>query len=424
MTECPDGLKCSSTIPNHYRRYKHSRLAQNRALNSTESSILTPDNTSCLLEPSTFMNDFSTNSKESSVDSAVNLSSASSQSESTPPERPNALMLLRSPGLEDIKKKKGWSPASKASRSLSSSQEAPVGILTPVRRENVVQTRENKNDDEFISYSPLTELPDLTSQENDKDENDSIILFNDFGSDDELLVDVLDQYNTEKTMNQDDLVFNESLHTNDQLDFIQSTLDPKTSGSVGCGPDANHQLTSSLFRLSKDRCSETDVKDESHLSSPQSLVLERLRECLSNPEPSTSFTRPGSELPTKNQNSLLLTKPKVRASGLKQTDIGVFFGLKPLKEKPDAEEKTSELQLNLVTVGETVKRHNRRGKGSTDVSVVDLRTQEIIEGAVQPTATEGDRDMKTQKRKMWNKGRRTDGASGPRQCPFYKKIPG
>uniref|UniRef100_A0A8C5XES7 DNA cross-link repair 1A protein n=1 Tax=Microcebus murinus TaxID=30608 RepID=A0A8C5XES7_MICMU len=37
-TECPDGLRCTSTIPSHYKRYTHFLLAQSRAGNSPFSS--------------------------------------------------------------------------------------------------------------------------------------------------------------------------------------------------------------------------------------------------------------------------------------------------------------------------------------------------------------------------------------------------
>ncbi|XP_062859114.1 DNA cross-link repair 1A protein [Trichomycterus rosablanca] len=448
--ECPDGLQCSSTIPNHYKRYSHSFLAHNRAINSTESSVLTLGHPASVLETTTF-NDSTISSKDSSVDSAVNLSTASSQSaspargtgESTSSNRPNALTLLRSPGLEDIKKKKGWSPASKASRSLGSSQEAKVSISTPVKKENYVQTSEikkepaNLDDDDFISYSPLSELPVFKEHDGNED-NDSVILFNDFASDDEIVADVLDQYDAEKTISQDDQVIKESLHTCDQLEFIESNERLKSSSSAG-GADGQHLLTSSPFRHSKDKSLEKNCKKKLQLPSTQSLVLERLRECISNP---ASDTRPNflsEEMPTthatmsstKNQNSSVFTKPKVGVPGLKQTDIGIFFGLKPLKEKAGPEVKPDEeasLQVisaarkSLVTAKEAAKRPNRRGKRNTAVSVMALTAEEIKESAAQPTPTEGDREAKPQKRKTWNRGRATDGV--PKQCPFYKKIPG
>uniref|UniRef100_A0A672KVR8 UBZ4-type domain-containing protein n=1 Tax=Sinocyclocheilus grahami TaxID=75366 RepID=A0A672KVR8_SINGR len=220
--ECPDGLHCTSSIPNHYKRYSHSLLAHSRVLNDCTTQAISDFNLKSVnnVAPSS--------GTESYVDSAVNVSASSSQSSSPcdgpkgTPTQSNALLLLRSPKTEDIKKKKGWSPSIKRSQSQNFSQEARMKISTPVKAHcvgNAVQTQINEvkaelfecNDDDYISYSPLSELPDLDREhrtqkpnidfhstalqegENEVDD-DSLKLFSD--EDDDLFYDMLDQYET------------------------------------------------------------------------------------------------------------------------------------------------------------------------------------------------------------------------------------
>ncbi|XP_026770827.3 DNA cross-link repair 1A protein [Pangasianodon hypophthalmus] len=479
--ECPDGLQCSSSIPNHYKWYSHSLLAHSRALNATESASSILGHTPRFhLEQKTFHNDTIIYSKDSVVDSAVNLSTASSQSafpahgsrESLTPVRPNAFQLLRSPGPEDIKKKKGWSPSTKGPRSHTSTQEAKIRMSTPVKAGNVshdVQTREVKeepctldDDDDYISYSPLSELPAETEEKqikkklfhstaleevNEKDDHsDSLILFNDSAlSGDDLFADVLDQYETERVRSPGDPVIKESLYTCDQLESLESH-EHLTSSSCA-GPTDRPLQSSSPFRHSKDVHVKKEREDNPQLPSPQNLVLERLRECIStaakfeslnstcvdvksdslNQEMSSTQTI----LATRKQTLSLTPKKsqtKAGASGLKQTDIGVFFGLKPLKEKREEVSTTVEEKVQVSSASGkssgAAERQTRRRK-NTAVSEVTTMREEAGEGAAQPTQTEGSRGARAWGRKRWNKTRATDGeAEEPKRCPFYKKIPG
>lgn len=415
------------------------------------------------------------------MDSAVNLSTASSQSafpahgsrESHTPVRPNALQLLRSPGPEDIKKKKGWSPSTIGPRCHASSQEAKISMSTPVKSGNVshdVQTREVKeerctlSDEDYISYSPLSELPaemeekqikkklfHSTALDDENEKNDSsasLILFNNSEpSDDDLFADVLDEYEIKTATSQGDPVMKESPYTCDQLESLESH-EHLTASSCAGSTDRPHQ-SSSLFRHSKEKDMHVmkDRDDNSQLQSPQSLVLERLRDCISNAAQvnglnstcvdieSDSLNQEMSSTQTvlamrKQTLSITPKKPQTKAgtSGLKQTDIGVFFGLKALKEKREeastAVEQKFQVSCSSGKSSGTAERQSRWRK-NTAVSEVTRTREEAKEGAVQPTQTEGNRDERAWGRRRWNRTRAADGgAEELKRCPFYKKIPG
>ncbi|XP_036428597.1 DNA cross-link repair 1A protein [Colossoma macropomum] len=484
--ECPDGLQCSSSIPNHYKRYSHSLLAHCRAVNSTDTSASALGATAPHLEQMLVKSEDTISSKDSSVDSALNLSSVSSHSASPghgsrgphTPVRPNALLLLRSPAPEDIKKKKGWSPSTKGSRAQTSSQEAKITVSTPIKAESschAVKTVEIKeepsalNDDDYISYSPLSELPaemNLTQTkkklfhstaldeiDEEEDENDSLMLFDDTVSDDDLLSDILDQYEIEKTQSQGGLLVMESPYTCDQLDSLEPHEHLTSSSSAGAADGPNQ--FSSPVRHSKDEHLVIDCEgssDKPQLQSNGSLVLERLRERISNPADSNSLGFTSADINSVSvkqeisstqaamsatQNKSVPVTPRkaqTKASGLKQTDIGVFFGLKPLSKKAEAEvnatkeeglQVRSTLAKRSTTAGENAKRQGRQRRKNTAMSEESTVTEAAEEGAAQPTQTEGGRGVRAGGRKRWNRGRATDGGPvEPKRCPFYKKIPG
>ncbi|XP_073684168.1 DNA cross-link repair 1A protein [Garra rufa] len=438
--ECPDGLLCTSSIPNHYKKYSHSLLAQNRALNDYTTQGIS---------------DFSLRSVNnvaptSNRDSTVNVSASCSQSSSSDdgpkgtPTQSNALLLLRCPNTEDIKKKKGWSPSIKRSQSQNSSQEARMKISTPVKGhcvDNAVRTQTNEvkaklfecsDDDDYISYSPLSELPDVDKDHRTKkniekieDENevDSLKLFSD--ENDDLFYDVLDENETgseehEPGKNSSDTC--ENMQTSLALD---DHLTPSSSTGVSNGPQ------------SLGKHSTTNPEDpNSQLQSPQSLVLERLRECISNPELANGYIN--QELPsTQKTPSMAPRKSQTKAgpSGFKQTDIGVFFGLKPLIEKKSEEEVKATVGEAIQygsrrariseAKGEDVKLQGRRRRKSKAPSEVSSVSSAAEDGTTQPTQTEGKRGGRTERQKRWNRGRATDGdPKEPKRCPFYKKIPG
>ncbi|XP_077594876.1 DNA cross-link repair 1A protein isoform X1 [Stigmatopora nigra] len=276
--ECPDGSLCSSSIPNHYNKFKHSQLAHVRA-----TGLATP-----LL---------SHHNEHPSPNDHMDASPPSS----TPSQTKNGLLLLRSPGPEDMKKKKGWSP--KGRSSITFSQES---VMAPVTSCQIPNSPDN---DDGISYSPLSELP---AEIGASDDEDLLLLL----GEDEPVPDVID-------------------------------------------------------------CPEGGVHAEK-VQSPQSKVLECLKE-------SVSFVAPHRmETPRRN--------------GLKQTDIGVFFGLKPLK-------------TDVPGSGVVARQVSLKGRGKVNAGMRE-RDDKDVNGVEEET--------KNKRRKL------NDNGQQPRQrwCPFYKKIPG
>lgn len=446
VTECPDGLQCTSSIPSHYKRYSHSQLAHSRARNDSVSTVPTkPCTVKASSDFASVRNIAPVSSTESSVDSPMNASTFSSQSSSPgmagTPTKTNALLLLRSPNTEDIKKKKGWSSSTKRSQSQSSSQEARSS--TPVKPQTEVEEFSAFNDDDYISYSPLSELPGVdeehTTQTNKEllfhdtvqvaGDEDSLTLFSD---DDELLINMLDHY-----------------ETNSQEHGPHDSLDTCVKSQSSLTPD--DLLASSFTGVSDGKSqrgphSHSVEKQSAQLQSPQSLVLERLRERITSPAHINGL---GSEATSANISQDLFssqtplsttqltlsmaprrTQTKGGPSGLKQTDIGVFFGLKPLTQSKAEEEvdcteadQQGPRKARIVDAnnGQNTKRASRRRRKS-EVSNVSSAAED---GTAQPTQTEEGRGGRAAGRKRWNRERATDGdPEVHKRCPFYKKIPG
>ncbi|CAN9509253.1 unnamed protein product [Ophioblennius macclurei] len=115
-----------------------------------------------------------------------------------------------------------------------------------------------------------------------------------------------------------------------------------------------------------------------------------------------------------------------QAPGLKQTDIGVFFGLKPLKEK---EAEMGPQETNAVSspaVGESSGRKRQRGErqrkpqAGAASQVTDAANCSDL-GSVQGAAERGGSGGWRGRR--WNRTN-ADGKVQLPRCPFYKKIPG
>uniref|UniRef100_A0A4W4EKC7 DNA cross-link repair 1A protein n=2 Tax=Electrophorus electricus TaxID=8005 RepID=A0A4W4EKC7_ELEEL len=473
--ECPNGLQCSSSIPTHYKKYNHSLLAHSRAINSPVHLPSTLDHTASVhLEEKAVTSD---SSKESSLDNAVNLSSVSSQSAS-PAVHSNALLLLRSPGPEDIKKKKGWSPSAKGSRSKTLSRELTFRISTPVKAGNVssaYQTGKIKEEpsalhtDDFISYSPLSELPaevdgsqtkkklfhtnvlEGMDREEENNLSDSLILFNDTVISDDELSGVLDQYETEASSQGEPLI--KFPHTCDQLKPLEQREHLMTFRAAAAVDSPLSQVSSPVRPAADEHLVKIDKgsSGNSQLQSPQSLVLERLRERVSKPAHFSHLSAKGTDVNSAYRNqemyqtalSASQTQPlptgsgkaqgRAGASGLKQTDIGVFFGLKPLKKATeeaaadtgDKPQATLAPRMRREGAGGNAKGRGRRWRKSAELSEAPAMTEGAEEGAAQPTQTEGSRGGRAGRRKRWNRGRATDGGpEEPKRCPFYKKIPG
>lgn len=394
---------------------------------------------------------------ETSQDSALSVSILSDQCASpqnthaeTPSKFTSGLLFLRSPGPEDFKKKKGWSSSTKGQKSISASQESKTELSsTPVKEESEEKGCEgfpkselSSYDHNEISYSPISEFPTdnevnnskcnkaLFNNNNDDDtfENeDSMVLFSDgFSSEDELLTEFIDNSETSN------VPVKEQASSNTQLESFAS-LAP------------SHQIPSS--GVAKNRADSTGNKEAhgkptsaisaTNIQSPQSIVLERLRENILNSEKQhfknfddSIQLEPGnthSHQVSMSQTSVVQrsqTMPPQKSqsktsqtSCLKQTDIGVFFGLKPLKEKV----KETETAASVPTLGaNTGQRRQRKSKADTTADTsqdtVSVDGSEIL-NAQGESSKGGTRGW----RRRWNRGN-TEGEL-PR-CPFYKKISG
>ncbi|XP_062928061.1 DNA cross-link repair 1A protein isoform X2 [Mobula hypostoma] len=104
---------------------------------------------------------------------------------------------------------------------------------------------------------------------------------------------------------------------------------------------------------------------------------------------------------------------------LKQTDIGVFFGLQP-KIKDEKECLKNEIQgktKELFSALSCITKRQRQRKRKIDSSVGDEACVGNVEKLQLDLIEEQQRKMKRQRREM-------SSYSKNKQCPFYKKIPG
>ncbi len=396
---------------------------------------------------------------ESSQDSALSLSALSNCSVSphnnhteTPLSKStNGLLLLRSPGPEDFKKKKGWS--SSAKKSVSSSQESRTELSsTPVEAESERQACEDLPKSEpspdnnyAISYSPLSEFPAETEVKisecrkglfnNDASENvseDSMLLFSDgFSSEDDLLTEFIGNLETNNVQ----VKKPDSLKT--QLESVTSLQPP------------NQLAASTVAQTRADSTGEKEAHGRStSIQSPQSIVLERLRESLLSSDSlhlnnlNNSSIQPHATSPqvSSSQTSIVQrsqTMPPQKgqskagqASGLKQTDIGVFFGLKPLQKK-EKEAESGPKELNTTSIptlgensGQRRQRGDRRRKSKADTTAETSQGAATVDNS---SVVDAQREAGKGRTKGW--GRRwnrvnADGEVALPRCPFYKKIPG
>ncbi|XP_032429444.1 DNA cross-link repair 1A protein [Xiphophorus hellerii] len=422
--ECPDGLQCSSTIPNHYKKFNHTLLAETRANgHAAAPSLSWQTETSGEANLQEIQNNealgFPLDRSQGTTSFPSSFSSLNHTP--TPPTKPrNGLLLLRSPGPDDFKKKKGWlGNNNKAQKSVCEISPTPVKeILSDqaceVSTEKQTSLKDDDDDDDGISYSPLSELPaeseincrkSLFLNESSGNEH-SVILFNDsFSSEDEILAEFIDKN------------CDEGATFDDPSSSSSSQLDPVSS------------LVPSNQQAAEAPCVSRREISGSSIQSPQSVVLERLRETiclevhssqkLNSAQVSSSQDSFGSNyqnmLPQKGQTKA------VQGSGLKQTDIGVFFGLKPLKDT-----ETESLQNNLdassvPASGKNLGRHKQRKRKAdpeTEVAQAAAIGNDSV-GAQSDAGRGGNRGW----RRSWNRIN-ADGEVQLPRCPFYKKIPG
>ncbi|XP_044033619.1 DNA cross-link repair 1A protein [Siniperca chuatsi] len=470
--ECPDGFQCSSTIPNHYKKFNHTLLAHSRAnsdtaLLSLSQRVETSGKISFSCLPGPINNELDGSILETAQSSAVSLSALSNCSVSPhnnhtgtlPSKSTNGLLLLRSPGPDDLKKKKGWSSSTKRQKSISASQESRTELSsTPVKAESERQAFEglpksepSLDNNDAISYSPLSEFPAETEVKisecrkalfnKDAFENeaeDSMLLFSDdFSSEDELLTEFIDHLETNNVQ------VKEPASLNTQLESVTSLP-----------PTNQNRADSTGEKEAQSRSNSAISPCKSSIQSPQSIVLERLRETVlssnslhfknlndrsfQSEQPHATSSQVASSQTSVVERSQTMPPQKGQskagqASCLKQTDIGVFFGLKPLKEKKkEAEGGPNELDTTSVPTlsgnsGQRRQRRDRQRKGKADATAdasqgtVTLDNSNVVDaqGEAGKGRTRGWRGRR------WNRGNAVaEGEVELPRCPFYKKIPG
>ncbi|XP_055786776.1 DNA cross-link repair 1A protein isoform X1 [Salvelinus fontinalis] len=417
--ECPNGIQCDSTILSHYQRYSHSLLAHSRATNEAPClslELVTNGGANLSLE----------SSQDSQSSSPINRHSGA-----TSPTKPNALLLLRSPAPEVIRKKKGWSPSTKGMKSTL--QDNKTKVSTPHKDNSgvegldggFVKAEPSASSDDEISYSPMSEFPqDIeVNGTQDGENNDSMLLFSDGVSSDESFSNLVAHSETDEVVGSP--VFSDSQVV-----------------SIGSLVHSNHLPSFSREEHTEDNCNAFSAKPP--LQSAKSIVLESLRESLFSPSSNCSLhsksldqcpahtntelnmslpqVPPSSQASPTQQSQATMTTSKGKASGLKQTDIGVFFGLKPLKDKGKEQEAGNVLPGVSLHQGPVLEERKgdhggrqRKGRSAnaTETPKVGVRS----DGGSAQTPSEGGR-------KRWNRGR-TDGEQREsKRCPFYKKIPG
>lgn len=444
-TECPDGLQCWSINPNHYKKFNHTLLAHRRANSSLSYPSLSVAGTVGEISPPTLptseVKGFTSGTSQESLSALSNCSGSPLCSQARKSSQiTNGLQLLRSPGPEDLKKKKGWSSSTKMS--VSSSQESKTQLSsTPVRAESngksqyLPKWENSPNDEDSISYSPLSELPPGDEVRNDEfrflfckdssesEPEESVELPTDkFSSKNKQLAELTDNIESNKVQVQKHTPsktqlesFTSGLPTNQPIQQAASAFDEHRAGPMMKkeAPDSSSSLGKNSFQ------------------SPQSILLERLRETiqssvslkdnsdLEDPHTNTTQVSSSQTLPPQKGHA----KPG-QASGLKQMDIGVFFGLRPLKEiDKKIQNGPNELDdASTSTMGEKSKRQRQPRDNRQRRSKADAPAG-ASEGIAESSVVEVQREAKNFRKRRWNRVNAVGEEEKPR-CPFYKKIPG
>lgn len=381
------------------------------------------------------MTDFSLETSHESLSVSSNCSASPLSSQTRISSKiTTGLQLLRSPGPEDFKKKKGWSSSAKSQRSAGSSQESKTQLSsTPLKAETEGKTQHVDNTEDSISYSPISEIPVEEEDRNSEfrrmlfnkdasvsEPEDSVELFGDrLSSEDELLAEFINNMDSNYVQAQK----HAPLRT--QLESVTSgppTNQPIQQAASHCvenraGPIVETEAPNSSTSLSK-----------SIIQSPQSIVLERLRGTiqssvslkgnLDSGGPHTSPSQSSQTMPPQKGHS----KPGM-GSCLKQMDIGVFFGLKPLNgSEKKVQRGPNELGgCTTSVIGETsgVQTQPRNDRQRRNKANAPAGTSK---GSVENSLVDVQGEAKNHRRR-WNR-MNADGEVELRRCPFYKKIPG
>ncbi|XP_003961638.2 DNA cross-link repair 1A protein isoform X1 [Takifugu rubripes] len=449
--ECSDGLRCFSTNPNHYKKFNHTLLAHSRANSSLSLPSQSEEGTGeKSAGPGLSISELKGFTLETSQESLSTLSNCSDSPQSsqtkTSSKITNGLQLLRSPGPEDFKKKKGWSSSAKRQKSVSSSQESKTHLSsTPLKAEREERTQHllkceaSLNTKDSISYYPISEIPvekEVRDSEFRKmlfnkdasvsEHEDSVERLSDFfSSEDELLAEFIDNMESNYVQAQ------AHAPLKIQLESVSSGL--PTNQPIQQAASDFDEIGAGLMVKKEAPCSSTSLS-KSIIQSPQSLVLERLRETIQGSvslKDSLDSGGPHTSPPQLSSSESSQTMPPQKghakpgqASCLKQMDIGVFFGLKPLKESekkvqsgPNELDASATLVMGETSGGQRQPRNNRQRRSKGEAPAGTSR------GLGVNSLVDDQGELKNHRRRRWNR-RNADGEVELPRCPFYKKIPG
>ncbi|XP_072095902.1 DNA cross-link repair 1A protein [Mobula birostris] len=158
---------------------------------------------------------------------------------------------------------------------------------------------------------------------------------------------------------------------------------------------------------------------ETSLAGTQSFISEKLGSNIQKDNNPKNQILEVVSLNSLEKGSLNTPKRTAFNKELKQTDIGVFFGLQP-KIKDEKECLKNEIQgktKELFSALSCITKRQRQRKRKIDSSVGDEACVGNVEKLQSDLIEEQQRKMKRQRREM-------SSYSKNKQCPFYKKIPG
>ncbi|XP_053307053.1 DNA cross-link repair 1A protein isoform X2 [Spea bombifrons] len=435
--ECLDGANCTSTIPSHYRRFTHFQLAQSRALDACPWAF-TPSQPFPESTKSNYSGRILCEIGESS-DKTQYRNGAKS------PKSPKSQSPTSSQG--SVKRTLDASPAKSVAAQGSLSQESLKNIseFSEAATSHLQPQKSAVFSDCEISYSPL-------NSDEDKESVTSSVK-SPFANEENLDESHEDAANSQIHRDNSN-AFNVNAKLNGRL------VQGRENGIVQAVPCAANQLASGAITGDVNRSEHSSpASDEFHsryldleswctedcdntLSIPPARVCEDedLRggvvgcvSLLESEYPSSSQTPrqlqdlvriSDSQPATEGEKDILVASQRsaampsransVSTKGMKQMDIGVFFGLKP-KAKVEKEAVLPLKSANglVEPVGKRPGQTKRKAGGS-------LGEAESLNDNPNPAANSNQRKWG----KKFRQNSTGEEGKAKKECPFYKKIPG
>ncbi|XP_063818626.1 DNA cross-link repair 1A protein [Pseudophryne corroboree] len=428
QTECPDGMRCSSTIASHYKRFSHFLLAHSRA--GDQSLFSPPPSPYC---PSSQAGESNiSNDKRHSHRSPAFINSNTTPKSRSPTSSQDSVKWI---SLD------AWlSPSKRAENSAALSQERP-SRSTPSRVRSARPSRQGADSDRTISFSPLVSDQELFSdgEESSCSVKGQIPRKLSASSGNNVSRRLLATYDCHNNINETVTTPPKQANNIDDSNAVSSVTGVSTcasdqAGTANCTEQGNWSECSTpgsepwgwdLTQLDPE-CwidEESDNINPDSFTQTQGLSLaaevceeeEIIHTSEQTQHPHTANSGPPAAWAeeTSTQSSQVMS---ASAKAMKQMDIGVFFGLKP-KAKAEVKVPLKSQSPNAIAPQSQKPVRKRKAKGSLGDggSLADYPSE------VSAAAATG-----TQKR--WGKRFQQDSTAeegrGKKQCPFYKKIPG